>query len=176
MNSTESIIIKDNFLTEEECSYFINLGINNGFETAPLNSQINSQIRNNERYMFDDKKLAEKLFEKIKPHIIHNIGSSVACGLNERFKVYRYNVGQEFKKHKDGNFKRNFNERSIYTVLIYLNQYMIGGETELEEIKVKPETGRLLLFRHELIHAGCPIISGVKYVLRTDLMYRDKIG
>lgn len=90
--------------------------------------------------------------------------------------MYRYNVGQEFKKHKDGNFKRNFNERSIYTVLIYLNQDMKGGETELEEIKVKPETGKLLLFRHELIHAGCPIISGVKYDLRTDLMYRDRIG
>jgi hypothetical protein len=30
-----------------------------------------------------------------------------------------------------------------------------------------------LLFQHEVLHEGCAVESGVKYVLRTDVMYAD---
>jgi hypothetical protein len=39
-------------------------------------------------------------------------------------------------------------------------------------IEIKPRTGDVLMFRHELWHEGRPIQSGEKYVLRTDLFYR----
>jgi len=28
------------------------------------------------------------------------------------------------------------------------------------------------LFQHLLVHEGCPVRSGVKYALRSDIMYR----
>jgi prolyl 4-hydroxylase len=32
-----------------------------------------------------------------------------------------------------------------------------------------------LIFRHEFLHEGRPVLEGIKYVLRTDVMY-DRIG
>jgi hypothetical protein len=32
-----------------------------------------------------------------------------------------------------------------------------------------------LIFRHECLHEGRPVLDGTKYVLRTDVMY-DRIG
>lgn len=39
-------------------------------------------------------------------------------------------------------------------------------------IDVNPRAGRILLFQHkDLIHSGDYVTSGVKYTMRTDLMY-----
>jgi hypothetical protein len=46
-----------------------------------------------------------------------------------------------------------------------------GGETAFQETVIKPELGLALLFRHELFHEGRPVIAGVKYVLRSDVMF-----
>ena len=97
-------------------------------------------------------------------------------GLNERFRYYKYLTGQYFKWHRDGPFRRSPTEQSHLTVLIYLNDDCQGGETEfegLEEDKIKPEPGRMLVFTHPLVHQGNPVLWGVKYVLRTDVMYRN---
>jgi hypothetical protein len=37
--------------------------------------------------------------------------------------------------------------------------------------KVLPETGKVVIFEHDLYHSGAPLISGTKYVLRTDVMF-----
>ncbi len=60
------------------------------------------------------------------------------------------------------------------TFMIYLNEDMKGGETKFIECDIKPETGKALIFIHELLHEGAPVLEGVKYVLRTDVMYRRK--
>jgi len=38
---------------------------------------------------------------------------------------------------------------------------------------VVPRAGMALLFQHQLLHEGCVMESGVKYVLRSDVMYGD---
>ncbi|MEM1134219.1 MAG: 2OG-Fe(II) oxygenase [Bacteroidota bacterium] len=58
------------------------------------------------------------------------------------------------------------------TFMIYLNEDFKGGETKFDEITIKPKTGTALCFIHEQKHEGCFVISGVKYVIRTDVMYR----
>ena len=67
--------------------------------------------------------------------------------------------------------------------MIYLNQGFAGGDTrfhlprryyeDLLNIAVIPVTGMVLCFVHELVHEGAPIIQGRKYVLRSDVMYRQ---
>jgi hypothetical protein len=40
------------------------------------------------------------------------------------------------------------------------------------ELRVQPERGKALVFAHQQLHEGAPVLSGRKYVLRTDVMYR----
>ncbi len=57
--------------------------------------------------------------------------------------------------------------------MIYLNDDFEGGTTAFDSFEVAPKTGDGLIFFQELEHAGLPIVSGRKYVLRTDIMYSN---
>ena len=64
------------------------------------------------------------------------------------------------------------------TCLWYLNDGYHGGETkfygdDLEDLRftVTPQQGMALVFAHQQLHEGAPIVDGRKYVLRTDVMY-----
>ncbi|MGC4046428.1 MAG: 2OG-Fe(II) oxygenase [Armatimonas sp.] len=98
-------------------------------------------------------------------------------GLNERFRFYRYEPGQRFAPHFDGSYRRENGEESYVTLLLYLNNECEGGQTRIEvpegTYEVQPETGLALLFLHRLLHEGAPVTSGVKYVLRTDIMFES---
>ncbi|MBU7587533.1 MAG: 2OG-Fe(II) oxygenase [Nostoc sp. TH1S01] len=111
------------------------------------------------------------------------IGRWQAVGLNERFRFYRYNPGQRFAIHHDGSYRRPNGEESLLTFMIYLNDGFEGGETRfhfysrfaenLPSIAVVPVTGTALCFVHDLVHEGTAVIQGRKYVLRSDVMYRQ---
>jgi prolyl 4-hydroxylase len=58
--------------------------------------------------------------------------------------------------------------------VFYLNDDFTGGETEFPELgkRITPLRGRALLFQHRVLHAALTPATGVKYVLRTDVLYR----
>ena len=122
--------------------------------------------------MYKDRKLADIYWEKLKDSCPDKIENSEAIGLNEQFRFYKYESNQRFKRHIDGRFKRNENEESRITFMIYLNNDFEGGETEFDDIIIKPQIGTALCFIHEQKHEGCPVTEGVKYVIRTDVMYK----
>ncbi len=92
-------------------------------------------------------------------------------------------------------------ERSNFTMHLYLNDagtvaedelkdmsekqksenvqsVLVGGATTffahnmIRRLDVQPKTGRILIFQHrDLIHSGEDVVQGVKYTMRTDLMY-----
>lgn len=142
-----------------------------GFEMRP-------DVRNNERVMFDDPALAAALFERLAsalPAELHDRDGDPLgrpCGLNERFRGYRYSPGQRFAPHFDGAFVRSPLERSELTVLLYLNDAFTGGETAFcdWDVAVQPRRGQALLFEHLVRHEGRAVLSGRKYVLRSDVM------
>lgn len=76
--------------------------------------------------------------------------------------------------HFDGAFVRDDHEQSLVSFLVYLNDGFEGGETVFPQIvrTIVPRAGMALLFQHRVLHEGAPVRSGVKYVLRSDLMYR----
>ena len=129
-------------------------------------------IRNNYRLMYFDIEMADKFWERLKPYCPEKIEEVVAVGLNEQFRFYKYQLDQRFKKHVDGRFKRNDQEESRITFMIYLSDDFTGGETAFETLSIKPKTGAALCFIHELKHEGCQLTNGTKYVLRSDVMYR----
>jgi len=77
--------------------------------------------------------------------------------------------------HRDGSYKRSESEFSYYTFLIYLNEIYEGGETKFASGEIiTPKTGTVLIFEHSQRHEGTALISGIKYVLRSDIMYKLK--
>ena len=146
---------------------------------APINTasgtRIRTDVRNNERVMFDDSVFAEEVFSKARDHVPSEMNGFNLVGANERIRCYRYQPGMRFATHADGSFVRDENEMSFYSYLVYLNADFEGGQTTFftePEVAIEPKTGWGLIFQHAIIHEGSEVTSGVKYVARTDLMYR----
>jgi prolyl 4-hydroxylase len=166
-------------LNETECAQWIDRIRSTGTEPATINTirgaKIEPQIRNNRRVIFDDADRANDLFDRVKERVPQEIHGMILEGVNERIRCYEYLPGHRFAPHSDGAFFRNEDERSWYTYIIYLNQEFEGGETVFlvePEIRIKPRTGAGLFFQHPIIHEGAVVTSGIKYAVRTDLMYR----
>jgi hypothetical protein len=170
------------FLSAAECNELIALSESLGFEDAPLSTSVGAvmrkDIRNNDRIVHDDAERAADLWQRARDYVPLRHRGRDAIGFNERFRFYRYDVGQQFEWHYDGYFERPSGERSLITVLLYLNDNFTGGETSFDEPaiqtgikKIVPQTGLALFFDHPLLHKGEPVESGRKYVLRTDVMY-----
>ena len=169
-------------LSADECREWIDFAEQLGFYDAPINlgggvEARRPDIRNNLRTLVDDLARADALWQRTKPllpdHVLRS-GRATATGFNERLRFYRYEPGQRFALHRDGHFRRpDGSETSRMSFLVYLNEDFEGGETEIMDLGVVvPKTGHALCFRHPYLHEGCAVRSGIKYVLRTDIMYR----
>jgi len=186
-NIQDECFLVYNFISPEEARRLIDHS-----ETFPyVQVGASTKYRSNVRVILKDKNFAMALFPRIKqlvPCIRHDIeGSSWQVhGLNESFRFCRYTSGQHFSKHCDSFFARNDNETSMYTINIYLNTKDVdftGGytrffkhiEDEAHANVVAPVAGLALVFEHfksSQIHDGEILDEGVKYILRTDVMYR----
>ena len=146
-----------------------------GFEIATINgaqgARVDRSIRNNDRVIIDDAALAAELWERVRAHVPPVYGLMQARGLNELFRFYRYHPGQRFAWHVDGSFERPNGERSLLTFMIYLNEGYGGGATRFGWDAITGCTGMALVFDHQLRHEGAELVQGVKYVLRSDVMY-----
>ncbi len=181
------IFTLDHILTPEECAEYITFTENIGYTDAPINTmrgfQIRPDIRNNQRVILDVPERALNLWQRVSNYIPNTMGRWQAVGLNERFRFYRYDPGQRFALHHDGSYQRPNGEESLLTFMIYLNEGFDGGATRfhlprryyehLPTMDVVPVTGMALCFVHELVHEGASVIQGRKYVLRSDVMYRQ---
>src|SRR5262245_25902307 len=170
-----SIFTLSCFLSPAECEAFICAAEEHGFEAAPIGggTLIAPEVRNNTRVMVDDPELSGQLWERLAPWIPARLFEFHALGLNERFRYYRYDPGEYFRWHGDGAFVRSRYERSLLTAMVYLNDCPEGGTTDFRiGCSVAPRRGAALLFEHQLVHQGAPVVRGLKYVLRTDVMYR----
>lgn len=90
------------------------------------------------------------------------------------YGIQRTNPGEHYHWHIDGG-SHDFSHRQLVAIW-YLNDVVDqGGETEFlfQDIKIKPELGKLLLFppfwTHE--HRGVTLESGVKYIATTWVVF-----
>eukprot|EP01080_Neovahlkampfia_damariscottae_P006756 gene6756-10921_t len=169
--------IKENKLTAESLEDYRNLK--------------DVQIRTS--YMCEkfDSQFSTKIFNKIKnlfPDELSDGRKKVKC--DEVLRILKYKKGDFFRPHLDGSYdERDENMKKIlgscytmYTILIYLNDDYEGGETKFynilkegNHIKIEKKTGKSTIFNiNSTVHSGTEITSGVKYVLRTGIMYTAK--
>ncbi len=172
---TANIFTIEEFWTPKKCDDFILKSETIGYEPAAIQTdsgqKIVPSVRNNNRVIYKDQEYADILWQQIKPFAPKQIGNSKAVGLNELFRFYKYQPGQEFKWHRDQSYVRDNGEASYYTFMIYLNDSFEGGETTFGDITIRAKQGMALVFLHNLEHEGTAVKTGVKYVLRTDIMF-----
>lgn len=175
MKIADGIFTVSNFLSSQECDDFIAMSERIGYEAATLatvdGAKLQPEIRNNHRVILDDRDIVQRLWVRAAPHVPPILNGRQAIGLNERVRFYRYDPSQQFAGHVDAPYRRSNGEVSQLTFMIYLNQDFEGGETKFDEASIVPQTGMALIFRHELFHEGATIVTGRKYVLRTDVMF-----
>ena len=174
----QDVYLIKNFLTDEECSAFIQQSENVGYQEATVTTlegqKMIKGIRNNQRVLLNDIVLADKFWVRIKPFVTEQFDSWLPSSVNEQFRFYKYALNERFNKHRDGRYRRNEHEESRLTLMVYLNENFSGGETEFDHFTVLPETGTALVFRHDIKHKGCKVLSGLKYAIRTDIMFTDQ--
>ena len=201
-----------NALTEEECAEYIKRTEKIGYDEAKTFQHM-YRNRDNDRCMVDDKELAGKIYKRLVKVIPDQMPKGwKKYGLNERWRFCRYEKGQHFGAHVDGDFARSYTERSFLTLMFYLNSSKqvdpINGQfnggstrffkmsyyntlyrgsnnnTNIEskdiEFAIKPEAGLAVMFMQgvngRLLHDGEEVTDGLKYIMRTDIMYCSGSG
>jgi hypothetical protein len=100
----------------------------------------------------------------------------------DRIQLYKYTSGGVFQKHRDGATHLSVNTRSLFTVLVYLNEEYKGGDTTVfsddlaHSYKVPHSTGACFVMLQRTLHEGSRVEEGVKYALRCDVLYTRVSG
>lgn len=145
------------------------------------------------------------LYERFRHLVPPTLGGTpLHDTLNEKIAIFKYDVGDQFKRHTDGFFPgQGCNEQgdgvdswegvqSGMSILLYLNgesDGIVGGHTRLwsadgsRHVDVAPRKGRALFFRHgyghdSVMHAGGVVEAGSepKMIARINLLYGERRG
>jgi len=128
------------------------------------------------------------------------LGSKLAgvwkpSSFNETVRFAKYSSGNHFARHMDAMYIKNKDERTLFSCLFYLNDLSNparGGATNFLKIEgdgsvlanlpaqpheilasVNAAAGDcLIFFQPGLLHEGAEVVSGHKYIFRTDLVFR----
>src|ERR1700733_2101911 len=156
--------------TKAECAEFIAL-IERSSPTLATNNPL---YRDQDRVILDAPKIADELFRRMRPPLPERMGDLRLVGLNDHLRFYRYRPGQRFEPHMDHWYRPNDRQVTLHTVLAYFNDNFEGGETrfleQLDRVLV-PKRGMVAVFQHKLRHEGCMVRGGVKYAMRSDVIY-----
>jgi len=185
------VLLLYNTLLPSECQLLIDLTEKMGFEDADKYCFAYND-RLNDRLMSDDLNLTDIIWERVKDHLPQTMthqGKTVTLhSLNTRWRFCKYRSGHHFGIHTDGSFS-NHKEgtTSLLTFMIYLNSQSdnayTGGSTiffdrtHQEKHRVAVPSGTAITFLQkdlDMLHSGEEVHSGVKYILRTDVMYSRK--
>ncbi|WP_338848317.1 2OG-Fe(II) oxygenase [Massilia sp. W12] len=174
IHHNEQVFSIPHLLSSAECAGLIRLAEAGGFQEAIVRTasgeQSLPQIRNNQRCLLEHPAWRAQLWARLQQAGLPVLDGAMPAGLPRELRFYKYAPGQRFKMHKDGPWEED-GLRSKLTCLVYLNDDFSGGATDFRQFQIQPETGSALLFVHAVWHEGCVLESGVKYVLRSDVLY-----
>lgn len=182
-DAREVYLVADAF-TAGECQALLAAAEKHGFGRTDYPKA----YRGNLRLITTDESLAAAMWRRLRPFVPATLKCRgkvwEACGLNECWRLSKYHPGDRFGRHCDANFQRTGAERSMLTVNIYMNDDFEGGSTRFfpdgrssdADLAIQPRPGLCLLFRQppekEYYHDGEEVRSGLKYLFRSDVLYR----
>jgi len=169
----------DDALPPALCEAYVERMRSGPAELAPIIGKggaevIEPETRNNTRVMWDDADEAEGLLARVRERVPVRLSGRVLAGANPRLRLYRYGPGERHGAHWDTVVELPDGVCSMLTLVFYLNDGFVGGETDFVELdaRVVPRRGQALLFQHRVLHRACEVQAGEKLVLRTDVLYR----
>ncbi|RYE22591.1 MAG: 2OG-Fe(II) oxygenase [Sphingobacteriaceae bacterium] len=160
---------------------------------------VDTTYRHHDRSMGFDTDLSVRLYEKVKdtlPPVCFDEEKQPwkLVKMNPFMRYLRYSPGQFFKAHQDeatelldNNEGANGKLMSFITLQLYLSDNTEGAtafyqhfplvnheknDISTPDVKILPRKGDVVLFQHDLIHEGQPLLKEYKYTLRTDVLYR----
>ena len=178
-------------LTPEQCKAWIADAEAAGFEK---NGHRITFAGARERAVMNDRDKAASLWDVLKPHLgprlhvkdhacsftgdhVPESGTYDPVEISDFLRFSRYTAGGHFRPHIDTCYAKNAAEVGLMTILVYLDAPAYeGGETVVYDrsetpFTVVPETGMALVFHHHIPHAGNVVRSGVKHVVRSEVVY-----
>lgn len=178
-------------LSPEECQGLIDRSEQVGYDIALVNTGVNSPgvhvpgYRDGHRCIIDDHQVVAELWQRVKHHVPATFQKRPVVGINERLRFLKYAPGDKFEPHMDGEYRRTDGSGQVtkITIQFYLNDQCKGGATTFlrqwgssgdeapEKVAVPPTVGQVLVFQHDLVHEGSVVTDGVKYVIRSDILY-----
>ncbi|CAE7516933.1 unnamed protein product [Symbiodinium pilosum] len=200
--------VLDGVLSDAECSALRSRaeGLWTFWEDDPERPRIS--FRNAHTVEVTHQALADRIWRRVASHVQPKVelcsddprfevdieGTWSPYAMNPKLLLSRYLDGGHFSPHTDGTTVVDFNRRTFYSCVLFLNASPWGGHTRLyadeqmsKELRgdeagrltgdsdlilaeVAPEPGRMLVFYHRLMHEGVP--AAEKYIIRTDVLYR----
>lgn len=176
-----NIWVKDDFVTDEECKYIIDLS-----ETVFQPSKLMGE----ENYVGYGRNSRSAFLQFREDKVLNDIRTRASKLINlpeshfEFFQCVSYDIGQEFQHHFDSfpehtpAGKKQIEEwgQRKYTLLVYLNDDFEGGETNFLYLgmNIKPKRRSVLVFKNidddnkvirDSFHAGLPVTNGRKYAM-----------
>ncbi|CAD5367041.1 P4Hc domain-containing protein [Rubrivivax sp. A210] len=189
----------DELMTAAEADAIIRRAEQLGFRDEAPGIQTPPGMRMNKTvHWVADDQLLGPIFERMRHLLPPEIdGEALHPRLSHRINMYRYDAGDVFNRHIDGDWpgfgldpeRRRMLQwpalRSKLTMLLYLNDAgdgVRGGSTRLygrgtTVVEVQPRKGAALFFRHgfgpfSVSHVGSQVGAGEpKYVARINVLY-----
>lgn len=186
--------VLDGVLTEADCERLIAGAESAGFERASRNAIFAGK---RQRAVVQDGGAAAALYEAIRPFLdavtveastpMYVCGPGSAgpgvydpVGVSDILRFSKYDPGDAFATHYDSVYAPEDGVTGLHTILLYLSTCG-GGETKLYRdvddhsgLNVVSVPGRALVFHHHTLHEGLAVSSGVKYVVRTEVVFRRR--
>ncbi|HCW06356.1 MAG TPA: hypothetical protein DGG95_03210 [Cytophagales bacterium] len=175
-----NLSVFDNFLLPHECHYFIRSRESQLTPSTVCNNTDGTPVADSVRTSTGS--FFENIDDLYVKYLLWKISSFTRIEQShfEYIQILKYEVGQQYKPHHDFFFPNHTTQlakggQRLKTFLIYLNDVELGGETYFPHYSalVKPMLGRAVVWdnviannvNRKTLHAGLPVISGVKYVL-----------
>lgn len=200
--------VLDGVLTAEECDMLVKQaeGLWTFWETDPERKR--ASFRNAHTVEVQHSELADRIWSRVGSLVQPSVtmceederfevdieGTWVPYAMNPNLLLSRYLDGGHFSPHTDGTTVVDFNRRTFYSCVLFLNDSPWGGQTRIYQdaqmrkeltrddqgrltgdpalilAEIPPKPGRMLVFYHRLMHEGVP--AAEKYIIRTDVLYR----
>ncbi|KAK5010976.1 hypothetical protein LTR28_006561 [Elasticomyces elasticus] len=192
-------VVLDNVLTAAECQILIAAAeatSANGWERAKImggdgRQYLATDTRNCGRIIWDSSEVTGRIWTRVEAALgdeaekmmrLENVAKITGNGPAMRGETWRFtrlNERMRFLKYEGGEYFRRQYPRCYWEKRQRSGESeLIGGATTFHSrdmetrFDVMPKAGRVLLFQHRgLPHSGDDVTQGVKFSMRTDLMF-----
>jgi prolyl 4-hydroxylase len=168
----------DNFISNEDCQELINYIDSNhsrSMVVSATGNELHDARTSSTCTLLDSYDVIQNLKEKISKEL------KIPTTHFEPIQGQLYEPGQFFKQHYDWFNAEGYDMHigpmgnRIWTVMIYLNQDCIGGQTKFPKLDLEftPKTGMAVAWQNmvkglvteDALHEGSEVIEGKKYII-----------